>query len=312
MDNFREWLSDNLRYIMLGAAILILLALIGFTTHWLTTRSSDDKKEEQKEEQMDQQAEEDEAQIEEVDEEIQETPEPSKEPEEDQKAKENAKLKSYEAVDNLVQTYYSALGNRDIEGLKQLVDQLDPAEANSIVNSPYIEGYSNVKVLIKDGFTKESFVVFAEYDHKYVGYDTLLPGVSCLYVNTGEDGNPYVVAEPTPEQQDWIQQVMEAQDVQMFLASKQKEYETILETDPQLKDFLSELGVQGSSAMEAEEGAVITVRSECDVRKEAAEESEKVGELAGGQQVTKIGQDGEWIKISTEGMEGYVRSDSFQ
>ena len=30
MDNFREWLSDNLRYFMLGGAILIIVAVLFF------------------------------------------------------------------------------------------------------------------------------------------------------------------------------------------------------------------------------------------------------------------------------------------
>ena len=30
MDNFREWLSDNLRYFMLGGAILVIVAVLFF------------------------------------------------------------------------------------------------------------------------------------------------------------------------------------------------------------------------------------------------------------------------------------------
>ena len=40
--------------------------------------------------------------------------------------------------------------------------------------------------------TDTSYVVFAAYDHKYVGYDTLLPGISYLYVDTKEDGSLYM------------------------------------------------------------------------------------------------------------------------
>ena len=31
MDNFREWLSDNLRYFMLGGVILIIVAVLFFS-----------------------------------------------------------------------------------------------------------------------------------------------------------------------------------------------------------------------------------------------------------------------------------------
>ncbi len=30
LDNFREWLSDNLRYILLGLAILVVLVVLFF------------------------------------------------------------------------------------------------------------------------------------------------------------------------------------------------------------------------------------------------------------------------------------------
>ena len=36
MDNFREWLSDNLRYIMLGLGIVLVLALLFFGIHFVT------------------------------------------------------------------------------------------------------------------------------------------------------------------------------------------------------------------------------------------------------------------------------------
>ena len=33
MDNFREWLSDNLRYFMLGGAILLIVGALAFGIH---------------------------------------------------------------------------------------------------------------------------------------------------------------------------------------------------------------------------------------------------------------------------------------
>ncbi|HIX29087.1 MAG TPA: SH3 domain-containing protein, partial [Candidatus Blautia stercoravium] len=59
LDNFREWLSDNLRYILLGLAILLVLVLLFFGVKALTRGSSDgktkdtDKKTEQKKDSTD-------------------------------------------------------------------------------------------------------------------------------------------------------------------------------------------------------------------------------------------------------------------
>ena len=98
-------------------------------------------------------------------------------------------LNAYPQVNALIEKYYAALTGKDVQSLKELVDELDPSDESAITNSQYIEGYSNVQVYTKKGMTDTSYVVFAAYDHKYVGYDTLLPGISYLYVDTKEDGS---------------------------------------------------------------------------------------------------------------------------
>ena len=48
MDDFREWLSDNLRYIMLGLGIVLVLAILFFGIRFLTNKLSDDEGKENK------------------------------------------------------------------------------------------------------------------------------------------------------------------------------------------------------------------------------------------------------------------------
>lgn len=226
MDDFREWLSDNLRYILLGLFIIAVLLILFFGIRFLVSAFGDDEKQENKIEQQDT-SEEDKDQ-----EEVQDTPEPTQEPvqEEGQAVTSENPLEKnqYPMVNALMEKYYTALGNRDVAGLKELVDQLDPTEESAIVNSRYIEGYQSIESYTKKGLTENSYVVFACYGHKYVGYETVLPGVSCLYVETKEDGTLYIVAEPNQEQQDQMTKVMNDQDVQEFIASKQNEYDEAL------------------------------------------------------------------------------------
>lgn len=313
MDDFREWLSDNLRYILLGLFIIAVLLILFFGIRFLTSVFGDDKPQENKvTQQQDQEPSKEEQEEEketEPEAEVTVTPEPTQEAEQSENPLEK---NAYPTVNALIQKYYNALGNKDVRGLKELVDELDPAEENAIVNSRYIEGYSSVEALTKKGLTENSYVVFACYGHKYVGYDTVLPGVSCLYVETKEDGTLYIVAEQSEEQQDHIAQVMKEQDVRDFLAEKQKEYDDALAADAALSNYLSELGVEGSAAMEAEIGATITVKSNCNVRAEASAESQRLGELAAGQEVKKTGEEGDWIQIEFNGAEGFVRGDLFQ
>lgn len=309
MDDFREWLSDNLRYILLGLAIIAVLLVLFFGIRFLTSTFGDDSKKEQKvtEQQKDTEKEQKEEEKDTEDDQEKEpeataTPAPTEEPKQENPLEKN----EYPTVNALIQQYYTALGAKDVANLKKVVDQLDPAEESAILNSHYIEGYSNVEVYTKAGLTEGSYVVFACYDHKYVGYETVLPGVSCLYVETGEDGSLHIVAEPTEEQQNRMTELTNQEDTQELLAAKQKAYDEALDT------YLSELGVEGSAAMEAAVGDVIKVKSNCNVRAQASADAEKIGELVGGQEVTKTGEDGDWIQIDFEGKEGYVRGDLFQ
>lgn len=309
MDDFREWVSDNLRYMLLGLAIIIVLVLLFFGIRFLTSvlGGSDEQKNVQEQQQEDP--------VEVVDPETTEEPtaEPTEEPvaEPTQEPVEQLEKNAYPEVVALIQNYYTALGSRDIEGLKGMVDQLDAEDESAIANSRYIAGYSSVECYTKKGLTDTSYVVLASYGHKYVGYDTTLPGVSCLYVDTKEDGSLYIVAEPSQEQQDRINTVISEADSQEFVSKKQQEYKEALASDADLKKYLEELGVEGSAAMDAENGSSIITKTNCNVRAKASADSDKIGELTAGQEVTKTGEDGDWIQIDFEGQTGYVRGDLF-
>ncbi|MDY4669905.1 MAG: SH3 domain-containing protein [Oliverpabstia sp.] len=318
MDDFREWLSDNLRYILLGLAIIAVLVVLFFGIRFLSSVFGEEEKDNQKvtEQQKDTGEEKDKKPEEETDktpvEEDKEAPETTPEPALESEKENSLEKNAYPTVNTLMQKYYTALGKKDVEGLKELVDQLDPTEEKSILNSHYIEGYSNVEVYTKQGLTEGSYVVFACYGHKYTGYDTILPGLSCLYVETGEDGSLYIVAEPNEEQQNQMNEMTNQEDTQELIAAKQKEYDDALASDAALSTYLSELGVEGSAAMEAEIGDTVKAKSNCNVRAQASAESEKIGELVGGQEVKKTGEEGDWIQIEFNGQTGYVRGDLFQ
>ncbi len=307
MDNFREWLSDNLRYILLGMAILAVLAVIIFGVWFLSGRwkdSQDTAEQQQTEEQK-----KDDGDSPQESEDTPQEPETTPEAGTDQDLLEK---NAYPEVNELVTAYYTALTNRDTETLKTLVDQLDSSEETAIENSRYIESYNSVDTYTKPGVEDGSYVILAVYEHKYAGYDTVLPGVSCMYAAVGDDGTLRIVAEPSQEQQDRMDEVTNSEDVQALISEKQKEYDDTVASDAALSAYLSELGVEVSAAMDAKDGSVVTVKSNCNVRAEASVDSEKLGELTAGQQVTKTGSEGDWIQIDFEGQTGYVRGDLFQ
>lgn len=114
LDNFREWLSDNLRYILLGLAILLALVLLFFGVKALTGGFSDEKPKdtEKKTEQKKDSTDSDEAEKDDAD-----------------KEDENALEKNaYPEVNALIESFYTAWGQKDVAKMKELTDNFDATD----------------------------------------------------------------------------------------------------------------------------------------------------------------------------------------
>lgn len=312
MNEFREWLSDNLRYIMLGAGIIAVLLILFFGIRFLSSKLQGQPSGENQTKEQQQDTEEEQGSAEkETAENTGEEQQPQEEQQEEQTMGNPLVKSENAAVNELIGSYYQALGARDVDTLKTLVDSLAPTEENAIKNSTLLAGYSDVETYIKNGLQEGSYVVIACYGHQYTGFDTVLPGVGCLYVETQEDGTLRILSEPTEEQEAYIDACVQEEDIQQLVTEKRAAYEELLAQNPELNAYLTELGIQSSAAMDAEVGSRITTKSNCNVRAAASADSEKLGELVAGQEVTKTGSEGDWIQIEFEGGTGYVRGDLF-
>ena len=308
MDNFREWLSDNLRYILLGLFIILALAVIFLGIRFLSSRvGSDDETAQVQQEASDDEIKED-ASADAAANEPTAAPEGTVAPEKVPLEKE-----AYPEVTTVIQTYYTAMGNKDTAGIKSVVDSLDATEEAKITKDPYIEDYGDVETYTVEGPSEGTYVVFARYTYKFKDIDTAVPGLSQLYVCTDEDGKLYIATREQDQQtQEYIENTLDLQEVQELREEVEADYETALESDENLRDFIENIGVGTSKAASAAEGDQLTVKSDCNVRSEPSEEGEILGKLGEGQQVTKMGSEGDWIEITYEEQTGYVRSDLFE
>ena len=308
MDNFREWLSDNLRYILLGLFIILALAVIFLGIRFLSSRvGSDDETAQVQQEASDDEIKED-ASADAAANEPTAAPEGTVAPEKVPLEKE-----AYPEVTTVIQTYYTALGNKDTAGIKSVVDSLDATEEAKITKDPYIEDYGDVETYTVEGPSEGTYVVFARYTYKFKDIDTAVPGLSQLYVCTDEDGKLYIATREQDQQtQEYIENTLDLQEVQELREEVEADYETALESDENLRDFIENIGVGTSKAASAAEGDQLTVKSDCNVRSEPSEEGEILGKLGECQQVTKMGSEGDWIEITYEEQTGYVRSDLFE
>ena len=178
MDDFREWLSDNLRYFMLGGAILLIVVVLFFGIRAFMGSGKGDSSKDTADEQVT--ADNDQGNV---------PSSPANDGETDGKKDANPMEKANEEITSLIKSYYTALGDKDITTLRTLVDNLAPADESKITNAKYIEGYEAGDIYTKKGLDDDSYVVYSCFYYICQGIDTKVPALAEFYVVKDTDGN---------------------------------------------------------------------------------------------------------------------------
>lgn len=292
MDNFREWLSDNLRYILLGAGVLVIIAGLFFGVRACSSAMKGDA-----------------AEV--VDESTENnkrndpsSPENSGESDEKNENANPIEKNKYPKVNALIQKYYDALGNKDVDTIRTVVDELDPTEEAKVTNAKYIDGYENLEVYTKKGIDSGEYVVYAQYDYVCTGIDTPVPALSQLYVKTESEGalKIYSKAEEDEKVQKYMDSLLKDEDVEKLVDQVQSDYTKVQEEDEELKEFLEGLGEESQSADEE----TMTAVEDANIRAEASSDSEVIGGVEAGGKVTRLSTEGDWVQIEYEGQTGYI------
>ena len=162
------------------------------------------------------------------------TPAPTEEPEQLTQAN--------TGVSEVVTGYYNALTAKDADALSAYVDQLSQEDRAVVSGQNLIESYSNIQVLTYPGPEKNSYVAFVSYDYKYSGYGTPLPGLTQLYLYQKDDGRLYIASETTEESvKSYVSQILEKEDVKQLIADTRKEYDAVLNAHGDLKAYVDSL-----------------------------------------------------------------------
>ena len=305
MDNFREWLSDNLRYFMLGGVILIIVAVLFFSIRACTGSGKGTSDGEQTTAQDNSQGNDP------------SSPEDDGETNDGKKEEDTNPLEDgSEEITALMNSYYKALGDKDITALRTVVNNLTPSDESKITNAKdYIEGYQVSNVYTKKGLDDNSFVVYTRGSFVCKGIDTPAPSLWSSYVVKDSDNNYKILGDLAQNTQvsEYMDSLKSDEDVQKLTAEVQAAYEQAQKDDPALAQFLNGLGeeVDTSSGTSAD-GTTLTVTEGCNVRAEASSDSDIIGGLDAGDQVVKVGQEGDWIQIDYDGETGYVYSGLLQ
>ena len=300
MDNFREWLSDNLRYFMLGGVILIIVAVLFFGIRACVGSGKGTSDEEQNTVQDDGQGN-----------------DPSS-PEDDGEANDGKKeedtnplVEGSAEITAFMQSYYRALGERDIATLRTLVSDLTASDESRITNAKdYIEGYEAGSVYTKKGLDENSYVVYTCYDYICSGVETPVPSLGYSYVVEDSSHNFQILgaADQNAEISQYMDELLSDKDVEDLRQEVQSAYDQAQVDDPALAQFLDGLGEDAASSSAAASGTMLTVTEGCNVRAGASSDAEVIGGLEVGTEVENKGAEGEWIQIDYEAQTAYVHS----
>lgn len=298
MDDFREWLSDNLRYFMLGGAILIIVVVLFCGIRACSGSNKGNSGDEQKT------TSEDQGNV---------PSSPISEGESDEKKEDANPMETADAdVTALITSYYQALGEKDIATLKTLEDDFTPSDESKVTNlKDYIEGYEVGDVYTKKGMTDDSYVVYACFSYICQGVETKVPALTQFYVYKNSEGN-WVInngALQDSEISAYMEKQLSDSDVSALIKKVQNELDQAQQSDPSLEEFLNGLGEEAVVSTEAEDGTMLTASEECNVRAEASTDADILGVISAGDQVQKTGTDGEWVQIDYDGQTGYIRGD---
>ncbi|MCI8994301.1 MAG: hypothetical protein HFI30_01240 [Lachnospiraceae bacterium] len=142
-------------------------------------------------------------------------------------------------VTELIQTYYTCMAAGDVEGLLAVVDVLTEEEQSYVESlKTLIEGYQNVRCYTKRGMDPGTYLAFARYDLKFVAADTMAPGIEAYYVGRNDDGSYYILLDtPSQELLDYVNQVVQDEDVQALYQEVQTAFESAKSADEKLAEY---------------------------------------------------------------------------
>ncbi len=315
LDNIREWISDNLRYILLGLAVIVVVILAVVIIRAATHSGSSGNK----------------ATVE-----VQTEAQTEEESDVSSGVTDALEKDQPEEVLELATSYWNAVIDEDYDELEKLCDKTfddsDRAEMDSLYS--VVESCSDITTYSKPGLTDDSYVVYVYMEWNLVGIETAAPTLREMYMETDDDGNLIVVPSEdyTNAIEEYTQERQTDSDVQALIKDVNNTLNERCEEDEDLKNYVEsssgsisddeeEEPVEGESEddnnnVEASLGTMyVYVEGGLNVRDSASADGTLLGSLPEGSEVEVLeNQNDGWSRISyidSNGstVEGYVMTE---
>lgn len=226
-DRFREWVSDNLRYMLLILAILVVIGIILLIVHLVSSGSGGEEAKGK-------------AEI---------TSSSGEDTSSDTEGEQKTETGQEFAAENNAQvsavatTYFTALAAKDLETVKKSVDTLSAEDQSQIESEDKVENYSDIITYTLNGPKEGSYIAFVSYNCKYKDINTQLPMLVELYMYTNGEGNLVIASDVASD--DEISSAMDAalqqEKVKELVGNINASYEQALESDADLKAYVESI-----------------------------------------------------------------------
>ena len=109
--------------------------------------------------------------------------------------------------------------------------------------SPFAEGYENLKTYTKRGKYKDTYLAFVRYDMKIKDIYTMAPGLEILYIEPDEETGELCVGEELPDEdtKEAAQLLASQEDAGQLMAEVQAAYDQAVASDAILAEALADL-----------------------------------------------------------------------
>ena len=254
---------------------------------------------------------------------------------------------AYPEVNELIEKYYAAVSEGDIDTVKTLNNHIDDTEAIRIrETAKYIDKYNSIKVYTKPGPAEGTYLAFAYSEIKFLDYDKAIPGLEEFYICTDENGKLYInFGEESESVINYITEASLQDDVVDLNNEVAGAYNNMLTEDENLSVFLMDLTdsidtAVGESLAQAEgdetpantteeadatadnkeenaggeisKEVVTTVKATTtvNIRSSDSETADKLGKASEGQEFKLIEKKGNgWSEIDYNGKSAFIKSE---
>ena len=217
-----------------------------------------------------------------------------------------------EDIAQVMEAYFNAFENRDVEAARSLLDVLTPSNEPAILDLSY-DHFKVEKVYVQEGLKENARLVLVTYTYQCAGVDTPIPAYTCLYVTQDEQGDWKIMSEAASDEgvQAYMETLRDEPSIREVVAKVRAGYEKTLSEHPELVEKIGDSSFS-AALVTAQVGERLRALTNVNVRATPDTHGEVVGALDEGAIITKEGREGEWIIIRFEGREAYVYGEFFE